>query len=116
MLFFRVLAVVCVLDYQRYVVLINLAVLFIFQQNAAYEVRISDWSSGVCSSDLQAVALAKGPTRLASLSRVVVVRQSDGQRKAAMFDLGAIRKGEAPDPEILPGDTIIVGQIGRAHV
>ncbi|NYI21651.1 polysaccharide export outer membrane protein [Sphingobium francense] len=57
----------------------------------------------------QAVALAKGPTRLASLSRVVVVRQSDGQRKAAMFDLGAIRKGEAPDPEILPGDTIIVG-------
>lgn len=58
---------------------------------------------------LQAVALAKGPTRLASLGQIVVVRQADGQRKAAMFDLSAIRKGAAPDPEILPGDTIIVG-------
>lgn len=58
---------------------------------------------------LQAVALAKGPSRIASLSQVVVVRHADGQRKAAMFDLSAIRKGEAPDPEILPGDTIIVG-------
>ena len=26
-----------------------------------------------------------------------------------MFDLGAIRKGAAPDPEILPGDQLIVG-------
>ncbi|WP_176590890.1 polysaccharide biosynthesis/export family protein [Sphingobium sp. EM0848] len=58
---------------------------------------------------LQAVALAKGPSRLASLGQIVVVRQADGQRKAAMFDLSAIRKGEAPDPEILPGDTVIVG-------
>ncbi|WP_443018924.1 polysaccharide biosynthesis/export family protein [Sphingobium sp. MI1205] len=58
---------------------------------------------------LQVVAMAKGPTRLASLKQIVVVRQADGTRKAAMFDLSAIRKGEAPDPEILPGDTIIVG-------
>lgn len=58
---------------------------------------------------LQAVALAKGPTRLASLKQVVVVRQADGVRKAAMFDLASIRKGEAPDPEILPGDMILVG-------
>lgn len=57
----------------------------------------------------QAMLLAKGPSRLASLSQIVVVRTADGQRKAAMFDLSAIRKGEAPDPEILPGDTIIVG-------
>lgn len=58
---------------------------------------------------LQAVALAKGPTRLASLRQIVVVRQADGERKAAMFDLSAIRKGEVPDPEILPGDMVIVG-------
>ena len=58
---------------------------------------------------LQAIAMAKGPTRLASIGQIVVVRQADGERKAAMFDLGAIRKGEVPDPEILPGDTIIVG-------
>lgn len=57
----------------------------------------------------QAVTLAKGPTRLASLSQIIVVRQVDGQRQAAMFDLAAIRRGKAADPEILPGDSIIVG-------
>jgi polysaccharide export outer membrane protein len=57
----------------------------------------------------QAVAMGKGPTRLAGLSQIVVVRQIQGQRQAAMFDLSAIRKGKAPDPEILPGDQIIVG-------
>ncbi len=57
----------------------------------------------------QAVAMAKGPTRLASMGQVVVVRQEQGQRKAAMFDLADIRKGKAADPEILPGDTVIVG-------
>lgn len=56
----------------------------------------------------QAVAMARGTTRLAS-HQAIVVRQVEGQRKAAMFDLAAIRKGEAPDPEILPGDTVIVG-------
>lgn len=58
---------------------------------------------------LQAVALAKGPTRLAGLDQVLVVRQLDGQRQAALFDLAAIRRGAAPDPEILPGDQVIVG-------
>lgn len=58
---------------------------------------------------LQAVALSRGPSRLASLKQIVVVRQVEGERKAAMFDLNAIRRGEALDPEILPGDTIIVG-------
>lgn len=57
----------------------------------------------------QAVALGKGPTRLASMAQVVVVRQVEGQRQAAMFDLAAIRKGAAPDPEILPGDSVIIG-------
>src|SRR3546814_19251344 len=29
---------------------------FFFRQNTAYEMRISDWSSDVCSSDLEAAA------------------------------------------------------------
>src|SRR3546814_13487544 len=32
-------------------------VFFFFKQKTAYEVRISDWSSGVCSSDLSVVVL-----------------------------------------------------------
>src|SRR3546814_1476323 len=31
----------------------NLPVFFFFKQKTAYEMRISDWSSDVCSSDLQ---------------------------------------------------------------
>src|SRR3546814_7210346 len=33
-------------------------VFFFFKQKTAYEMRISDWSSDVCSSDLAAAALA----------------------------------------------------------
>src|SRR3546814_4490003 len=31
--------------------------MFFFKQKTAYEMRISDWSSDVCSSDLQVAAL-----------------------------------------------------------
>src|SRR3546814_4839756 len=31
---------------------------FFFKQKTAYEMRISDWSSDVCSSDLSQIALA----------------------------------------------------------
>src|SRR3546814_1154399 len=34
-------------------------VFFFFKQKTAYEVRISDWSSDVCSSDLPAIVLQK---------------------------------------------------------
>src|SRR3546814_10441121 len=33
---------------------------FFFKQKTAYEMRISDWSSDVCSSDLKAVAIDRG--------------------------------------------------------
>src|SRR3546814_4582863 len=38
---------------------------FFFKQKTAYEMRISDWSSDVCSSDLPAVASAAGQCRSA---------------------------------------------------
>lgn len=57
----------------------------------------------------QAVALAGGPSRLAGLDQIVIVRRTEGVRKAARFNLGAIRKGEADDPVILPGDSVLVG-------
>src|SRR3546814_5090639 len=36
-------------------------VFFFFNQKTAYEMRISDWSSDVCSSDLQQGALCQAP-------------------------------------------------------
>src|SRR3546814_3520396 len=35
----------------------GVGVVFVFKQNTAYEMRISDWSSDVCSSDLRKDAL-----------------------------------------------------------
>src|SRR3546814_6144258 len=35
-------------------------VVFVFKQKTAYEMRISDWSSDVCSSDLQVYGGAGG--------------------------------------------------------
>jgi polysaccharide export outer membrane protein len=58
---------------------------------------------------LQAVALARGPSQVASLNQTLIFRTVNGQRTAAKFNLDAIAKGREPDPEVLPGDTIAIG-------
>jgi polysaccharide export outer membrane protein len=57
---------------------------------------------------IQAVALSGGVTEDANPRRVAVFRTVGGQRQAAAFDLQAIRRGQAPDPAIYPGDIIVV--------
>jgi len=57
---------------------------------------------------IQAVALAHGTTEDANAHRVAVFRTISGQRQAAAFDLASIRRGEAPDPQIYPGDIVVV--------
>jgi len=57
---------------------------------------------------LQTIAMAKGPTDSANPRRIAVFRQVQGQRMAAAFDLTRIRRGEAEDPQIYPGDIIVV--------
>lgn len=57
---------------------------------------------------IQAVALAKGTREDANARRVAVFRMIGGRRAAAAFDLTAIRRGEADDPQIYPGDIIVV--------
>lgn len=61
------------------------------------------------SSLLQALALARGPRRVAKLDDVFVFRTVNGQRLAARFDLRRIRYGYEPDPLILGGDKVVVG-------
>jgi len=57
---------------------------------------------------IQAVSLAHGTTPDANPRRVAVFRTIQGQRMAAAFDLTSIRRGEAKDPPIYPGDIIVV--------
>lgn len=58
---------------------------------------------------LSALAQARSPTKTAKLDEVLVFRIVNGQRMGARFDLRDIRAGIAADPQILPGDTIVVG-------
>lgn len=57
---------------------------------------------------MQAVALAGGTSEDANPRRVAVFRTIDGQRQAAAFDLASIRRGQAPDPKVYPGDIVVV--------
>jgi polysaccharide export outer membrane protein len=65
---------------------------------------------------LSAIARAESPTSTAKLDEVVVLRTIDGQQKVARFDLNDIRSGHAPDPQILPGDVVVVGFSGLKGV
>jgi len=64
------------------------------------------------TSLMQAIALARGVQETANLKGVVVFRTVNKQRMAARFDLGAIRKGDAPDPELYPDDIVVVDESG----
>ena len=57
---------------------------------------------------MQAVAMAEGPTRIAALDSVAVFRTVNGRRMVAVFDLRAIRGGQAEDPVVLGDDVIVV--------
>src|SRR3546814_2122178 len=75
---------------------------FFFKQKTAYEMRISDWSSDVCSSDLRLVALVQESLSVAT--RTGAARPSDFakltvdttvQPKNVMFPTDARQIGRA---------------------
>src|SRR3546814_6167430 len=62
----------------RVLVLFCDCVFFFFKQKTAYEIRISDWSSDVCSSDLGEGFLPGGP----AVPRDLLYHKMDGLRAA----------------------------------
>jgi polysaccharide export outer membrane protein len=60
------------------------------------------------TSLMQAVALAGGTTEEANAHRVAIFRTIGGKRQVAAFDLVAIRRGQSPDPQVFPGDIVVV--------
>src|SRR3546814_15608920 len=66
---------------------------FFFKQKTAYEMRISDWSSDVCSSDLSLIFAdaATGPhsPALASQGRIAAVIAARPQERRAMLEEAA---------------------------
>src|SRR3546814_3102471 len=53
----------CILGLYNYGLYWTIALFFFFKQKTAYEMRISDWSSDVCSSDLYRDIPAAGSTQ-----------------------------------------------------
>ena len=58
---------------------------------------------------LEAISMAKGETRTATTRQVAVFRTINGERAGALFDIAAIRRGEADDPQLLGNDVVVVG-------
>ncbi len=62
---------------------------------------------------LQGIALAGGiEEKTADLSGIIVMRQVNGKRTVAVFDLKNVRRGEAEDPQLYGDDIIVVEQSG----
>src|SRR3546814_2000765 len=66
--------------------------LFFFKQKTAYEMRISDWSSDVCSSDLAPGQAHVVALRLQALAHLQHVAMAGGGQQP---DLGALEIGRA---------------------
>src|SRR3546814_5847912 len=91
---------------------------FLFQQKTAYEMRISDWSSDVCSSDLAADSLAVAEPQIASRCIEVeraahhVVRRCVGR---------PLPRADAADEEVVHAHRVCRGRsderrVGKAGV
>src|SRR3546814_2950875 len=72
---------------------------FFFKQKTAYEMRISDWSSDVCSSDLRACNVAPVKRR----NRVVIMHREQGAS-------GKRRRRALPQPDAVGIGDALVGE------
>src|SRR3546814_7869735 len=66
--------------------------IFVFKQKTAYELRISDWSSDVCSSDLSTTIKRRKslmhdriPDPLSALVPIVIEQSNRGERSFDIF-------------------------------
>jgi polysaccharide biosynthesis/export protein len=57
---------------------------------------------------VQVIAMAGDIDASTASGDIVIFRTINGQRSAARFDADAIKSGKVDDPEVLPGDVIVV--------
>src|SRR3546814_5965751 len=91
-------------------------VFFFFKQKTAYEMRISDWSSDVCSSDLL-VILHRLPSVLRELSGVDRARLAAGDVQAERDGAGVqgSRRDRQPAELSAPAARLTTGAPAPAH-
>src|SRR3546814_10057833 len=91
-----------------------LVFVFYLKQKTAYEMRISDWSSDVCSSDLPAYAGEQPPAAgIPGRAGAAGARPRDRRRFRRRHDLpGICREGDRPDPQDGSSEERRVGTAG----
>src|SRR3546814_4440840 len=97
---------------------------FFFKQKTAYEMRISDWSSDVCSSDLtdrarEAVEITFETERLRAHIGLLIARRGFEPERAHRIFLQREQRelvGQVARDEGFSADRVEIAEIGRAHV
>src|SRR3546814_6342622 len=87
---------------------------FFFKQKTSYEMRISDWSSDVCSSDLSVFVSpldAKIPAIMESVFYIAEPATNDSLKQQFRDDLSAFRHDRNAADAL---DTSTTEEIGRA--
>ena len=80
--------------------------LFFFKQKTAYEMCGRDWSSDVCSSDLESIPDKFRP--LPNRKNIVITRQSDYKAEGA-FVVNSLEKAIASAKEENPNEIFLIG-------
>src|SRR3546814_12629241 len=100
-------------------------VFFFFKQKTAYEMRISDWSSDVCSSDLVSSEEKAAIARSAGADEVVVYGRQPFDKDASKALANKFKEAVGPNGANLVYDAVggayaepalrsIAGEVGRA--
>src|SRR3546814_4918881 len=65
-----------------------ICIIFFFKQKTAYEMRISDWSSDVCSSDLIESRLSTAVSRMAHIYKYTILQAVPDPRRGECVNVG----------------------------
>ena len=65
---------------------------------------------------MRAVALAGGVNENARVEDVVLFRNIGDKHYVGLYNLGAIRRGSYPDPQIFAGDVVVVGESNQRRL
>src|SRR3546814_6490587 len=71
--------------------------MFFFKQKTAYEMRISDWSSDVCSSDLAADVAVEPAVDDQLIRRVIDAQEAARRAQAAIAVIDVLGPARQPD-------------------
>src|SRR3546814_3997553 len=89
---------------------------FFFKQKTAYEMRISDWSSDVCSSDLPVFVLETQSHRMdAALGADILAEQEDARIDREFVVERAADRRHHVDPLALGAGRVGRGRRGRSE-